>query len=78
MDSDTVKQDIVGRLDELPPEALREVRDFIGVLQRQSSSASVFEDIDASIDAVPDTEWEDIPDDASARLDDYLYRSAES
>ena len=33
MTEDTLKQDIVRRLDRLSPEALREVRDFVGFLQ---------------------------------------------
>jgi len=75
MSEESVKQNIVRDLDRLPPEALREVRDFIESL-RERSSASVFEEIDASIQSVPEEEWQEVPEDASTRLDEYLYRSS--
>ena len=77
MTEDTLKQDIVRRLDRLSPEALREVRDFTAFLQQKSSSASVFDQIDASIQAIADEDWDQVPDDASEHLDAHLYESEE-
>jgi hypothetical protein len=38
MSDETLKQDIVRELDRLPPETLREVRDFIDVLVKRDSA----------------------------------------
>jgi hypothetical protein len=73
MNKETLKQDIVQDLDRLSPEKLEEVRDFIESLQRTQSASSVFRKIDESIRSVSEDDWEEVPADASKRLDDYLY-----
>jgi len=73
MNKETLKQDIVQDLDRLSPEKLEEVRDLIESLQRTQSASSVFRKIDESIRSVSEDDWEEVPADASKRLDDYLY-----
>lgn len=73
MNEDTLKQDIVQDLDGLSPDKLKEVRDFIESLRRSQSTSSIFAEIDESIRSISDDEWEEVPADASKRLDDDLY-----
>ena len=73
MNEETLKQNIVRDLDRLPPEKLEVVRDFIASLHRSQSTSSVFEAIDESIRSVSEEDWEEVPSDASKRLDQYLY-----
>jgi hypothetical protein len=75
MTREVLREELIRDLDRLSPESLREVRTFVRFLQRKSSNASVFDTIEASIDAIPEEEWEDVPSDASSRLDEYLYQS---
>lgn len=72
MTKEALREELIQDLDQLSPELLREVRTFVRFLQRKSSNASVFDTIDASIAAVDEEEWEDVPSDASTRLDEHL------
>ncbi len=78
MTKEALREELIQDLDQLSPELLREVRTFVRFLQRKSSNASVLDTIEASIDAVDEEEWEDVPSDASTRLDEYLYQSDRS
>jgi len=73
MNEDTLKQDIVQDLDGLSPDKLKEVRDFIESLRRSQSTSSIFTEIDESIRSISEDDWEEVPADASKRLDDDLY-----
>lgn len=72
MTREALREELIRDLDQLSPESLREVRTFVRFLQRKSSNASVFDTIDASIAAIPEEEWADVPSDASDRLDEHL------
>ena len=72
MTTEALREELIRDVDLLSPESLREVRTFVWSLQRKSSNASVFDTIDASIAAVDEEEWEDVPCDASRRIDEYL------
>jgi hypothetical protein len=72
MTTEALREELIRDVDLLSPESLREVRTFVWFLQRKSSNASVFDTIDASIAAVDAEEWEDVPSDASSRIDEYL------
>jgi len=74
MTTEALKEELIRDLDQLSPESLREVRTFVRFLQRKFSNASVFDTIEASIDAIPEEEWADVPSDASTRLDEHLYK----
>lgn len=73
MNEETLKQNIVQDLDRLSPEQLEAVRDFIESLRRSQSTSSIFQEIDESIQSISDDDWEEVPADASKRLDEYLY-----
>jgi len=72
MTTEALREELIRDLDQLSPESLREVRTFVRFLQRTSSNSSVFDTIEASIDAIPEEEWADVPSDASTRLDEHL------
>lgn len=78
MSEEPLKQDIVRELDRLSPGKLHEVRDFIMSLRQRQSVSSLFEEIDESIQAVSEDDWEKVPVDASKRLDKYLYGSVDA
>lgn len=42
-------------------------------LRRSQSMSSIFAEIDESIRSISEDEWEEVPADASKRLDDDLY-----
>jgi len=73
MNEETLKQNIVQDLDRLSPEQLEAVRDFIESLRRSQSTSSIFQEIDESIQSISEDDWEEVPADASKRLDEYLY-----
>jgi hypothetical protein len=73
MNEETLKQNIVQDLDRLSPEQLEAVRDFIESLRRSQSMSSIFQEIDESIQSISEDDWEEVPADASKRLDEYLY-----
>jgi len=73
MNEETLKQNIVQDLDRLSPEQLEAVRDFIESLRRSQSTSSIFQEIDESIRSISEDDWEEVPADASKRLDEYLY-----